>query len=429
VVVLVSLLCLLVGGLIGATVGVVMSRRAFARMATLDGVLNGPDGLASPAGSTADLVTGRAVQQLLAPAVLDAIDVGVVVVDRDEFVRYANRAATDIRMVSDDRLSSPTLTSLVRMVFDECRAEQTPIEVPRGVAGTDALTFMVYAMPLGNTAESVQSAGSVARASTDLAGQRPTGVLLRFTDITETLRLERVRRDFVANVSHELKTPVGALTLLAEAVQDASDDPAAVQRFSRRMHHEGARLGRLVQELIELSRLQGAEPLPGRDLVDVDRLISEAVDRNRLLAEQSGISVVERVDGDLLVRGNETQLSTAVANLVDNAIAYSPERTRVTVSARSVIAEDGSCWVEITVTDQGIGIAEQDLDRVFERFFRVDPARSRATGGTGLGLAIVKHVASNHGGSVSVWSVVGSGSSFTLKLPAAQSVAIERTPA
>jgi two-component system sensor histidine kinase SenX3 len=188
-------------------------------------------------------------------------------------------------------------------------------------------------------------------------------------------------------------------------------------------------LGRLVQELIELSRLQGAEPLPGRDLVDVDRLISEAVDRNRLLAEQSGISVVERVDGDLLVRGNETQLSTAVANLVDNAIAYSPERTRVTVSARSVIAEDRSCWVEITVTDQGIGIAEPDLDRVFERFFRVDPARSRATGGTGLGLAIVKHVASNHGGSVSVWSVVGSGSSFTLKLPAAQSVAIERTPA
>jgi two-component system sensor histidine kinase SenX3 len=229
-----------------------------------------------------------------------------------------------------------------------------------------------------------------------------------------------VRRDFVANVSHELKTPVGALTLLAEAVQDAADDPEAVQRFAHRMQREGARLGRLVQELIELSRLQGAEPLPGSIVVEVDNVVQEAVDRSRLLAEQSGITVVDRTEPGLKVRGNETQLTTALSNLVDNAIAYSPQRTRVGVTARAVTGTDGTNWVEIAVTDQGIGIAESELDRVFERFYRVDQARSRATGGTGLGLAIVKHIATNHGGGVSVWSLQGSGSTFTIRLPLAE---------
>jgi two-component system sensor histidine kinase SenX3 len=213
--------------------------------------------------------------------------------------------------------------------------------------------------------------------------------------------------------------------LLAEAVQDAADDPEAVQRFAHRMQREGVRLGRLVQELIELSRLQGAEALPGEQLVSVDLLVAEAIDRNRLAAEQSGISVVDRVERGLSVRGNVTQLTTAVANLVDNAIAYSPQRTRVGVAARAVTSADGGRHVEIVVTDQGIGIAESDLDRVFERFFRVDQARSRATGGTGLGLAIVKHIATNHGGSVAVWSVLGSGSTFTLRLP----LAIRNLPA
>jgi two-component system sensor histidine kinase SenX3 len=174
-----------------------------------------------------------------------------------------------------------------------------------------------------------------------------------------------------------------------------------------------------VQELIELSRLQGAEPLPGQQLVAVSQVLSEAVDRSRLLAEQSGITVVLRSEPGLQARGNETQLATAIANLVDNAIAYSPERTKVGVSSRAVVDPSGAEWIEIAVTDQGIGIAEPDLDRVFERFFRVDPARSRATGGTGLGLAIVKHIATNHGGAVSVWSVYGSGSTFTIRLPLA----------
>ncbi|MCW2524756.1 MAG: two-component sensor histidine kinase [Frankiales bacterium] len=335
----------------------------------------------------------------LAPRVLGAIDVGVVVVDRDEIAVLANQRAREMRVVHQDRLTLPVLRSLVREVADSGSAASATIDLAPAVGGPEILTFRVSAVPL------------------DQVG-RVTTVLLQFSDITETLRLERVRRDFVANVSHELKTPVGALTLLAEAVQDAADDPEAVQRFSHRMQREGARLGRLVQELIELSRLQGAEPLPGPQLVDVEHILSEAVDRSRLAAESSGITVVDRTEAGLQVRGNETQLANAVANLVDNAIAYSSEHTKVGVAARSVREATGE-WVEIAVTDQGIGIAEGDLDRVFERFYRVDQARSRATGGTGLGLAIVKHIASNHGGGVSVWSVAGSGSTFTIRLPLA----------
>jgi len=336
----------------------------------------------------------------LAPRVLRALDVGVVVVDRDETAIFANPVARKMRVVSDDRLALPVLTSLVRSVTDSGAPGSVTIDLAAARGGPEYLTFLVRALPLRE-------------------GDRVASIVLRFSDVTDSRRLERVRRDFVANVSHELKTPVGALTLLAEAVQDAADDPEAVQRFAHRMQREGARLGKLVQELIELSRLQGAEALPGAELVSVDSIVQEAVDRSRLLAEQSGITVVDRTEPDLHVRGNETQLATALSNLVDNAIAYSPQRTRVGVTARTS-TDDGTDWVELAVTDQGIGIAESELDRVFERFYRVDQARSRATGGTGLGLAIVKHIATNHGGSVSVWSVQGSGSTFTIKLPLAE---------
>jgi two-component system sensor histidine kinase SenX3 len=204
------------------------------------------------------------------------------------------------------------------------------------------------------------------------------------------------------------------LTLLAEAVQDAADDPAAVRRFAARMQHEGTRLGRLVAELIELSRVQGAEPLPLPEIVPVDGVVAEAVDRTRLAAEAAGITVVAGGERQLTVRGSEPQLVTALANLIDNAVVYSPRGTRVAIGTR---LRNGQ--VEVSVSDQGIGIAKHDLERVFERFYRADPARSRATGGTGLGLALVKHIATNHGGEVSVWSVEGSGSTFTLRLPAA----------
>jgi two-component system sensor histidine kinase SenX3 len=232
-------------------------------------------------------------------------------------------------------------------------------------------------------------------------------------DTSEAVRLEATRRDFVANVSHELKTPVGAVGLLAEAVLDAADDPDEVRRFGTKILKESTRLGALVTELIALSRLTGAERLPELAVVDVDEVVDEALSRCRLVAESTGIGITVDAPSGLQVDGDQTLLVTALSNLLDNAIAYSPPHTPVSVSRRRV-----GDVVEIAVTDRGIGIAPEHQQRVFERFFRVDPARSRATGGTGLGLAIVKHVAANHGGEVRLWSRPGTGSTFTLRLPA-----------
>ncbi|MCX6463066.1 MAG: ATP-binding protein [Pseudonocardiales bacterium] len=249
-----------------------------------------------------------------------------------------------------------------------------------------------------------------------VAHVRPLGdgyTVAEAVDTSDAVRLEATRRDFVANVSHELKTPVGAVGLLAEAVLDAADDPAEVRRFGTKILNEAHRLGALVTELIALSRLTGAERLPELCVVDVDEVVREAMARCRLSAEAASIDItVDRPRG-LEVEGDRTLLVTALSNLIENAIAYSPAEASVSVSRRS--AGD---WVEISVTDRGIGIAPEHQKRVFERFFRVDPARSRATGGTGLGLAIVKHVLANHGGEVRLWSSPGTGSTFTMRLPA-----------
>ena len=243
-------------------------------------------------------------------------------------------------------------------------------------------------------------------------------VALLVEDVTESRRVEAVRRDFVANVGHEIKTPVGALALLAEAaVETAEDDREQMLRFIARIRHEAARLSKLVTELIDLSRVQGAEARPDPAPVSVDDVLAEAVDRISSAADAKQISVVVGGDRGGKVLGSDSQLVTAVANLLENAIAYSPDSTKVALAAR----DRGDTW-DITVTDQGIGIPASDLDRVFERFYRVDPARSRQTGGTGLGLAIVKHIVNNHGGHVRVWSVPGSGSTFTLELSSAARV-------
>jgi two-component system sensor histidine kinase SenX3 len=232
-------------------------------------------------------------------------------------------------------------------------------------------------------------------------------------DESDAVRLEATRRDFVANVSHELKTPVGAMALLAEALLDAADDPAEVDRFANKIRREAMRLGTLVTELIALSRLQGAERLPELHAVEVDKVVSDALSRTAAAAETAGIDIATDGPSDLLVLGDRTLLVTALSNLLDNAIAYSSPGSPVSVSRR---LSDG--YAEIAVTDRGIGIAPEEQQRVFERFYRVDKARSRATGGTGLGLAIVKHVAANHGGEVKLWSKPGTGSTFTMRVPA-----------
>ena len=327
-------------------------------------------------------------------ALVEALPVAVVMLDAADEAVLANQAAVSLGLLADNGLPVSELRGLVR----DTRRAGLPREA-------DVLLRGVH---------------SAVRAR--LAPLADGHVALLVEDVTETRRLEAVRRDFVANVSHELKTPVGAMQLLAEALQGASNDPAAVRRFADRVHHEAGRLGRLVQELLDLSRLQGADPLPDSRLVALDAVLAEAVDRTRMTASARGISVVRGGARGVPVLGSETQLVTALVNLIDNAITYSPDRTRVAVAVR----RDGNT-VELSVTDQGIGIAEKDLERVFERFYRADPARSRATGGTGLGLAIVKHIASNHGGEVGVWSVEGSGSTFTLKLPVAPNNEGEQT--
>lgn len=238
-------------------------------------------------------------------------------------------------------------------------------------------------------------------------------VVLFADDDSEQVRMEATRRDFVANVSHELKTPVGAMSLLAEALLESADDPDSVRHFGGKVVAESKRLGNMVTELIALSRLQGAEKLPDLEVVDVDTVVNEAMDRSKLAAENAGISVTTDHPSGLEVLGDQALLVTALANLIQNAIAYSSNGSPVSVSR----ALRGS-QVAFAVTDRGIGIAKADQERVFERFFRVDKARSRATGGTGLGLAIAKHVAANHNGSISLWSKLGTGSTFTLQIPA-----------
>jgi two-component system, OmpR family, sensor histidine kinase SenX3 len=338
--------------------------------------------------------------QPLSSLVVEALDQGVIVLDAEDRVVLLNPAARAMNLVDVDRLAFPDLAELADRARDTGTHQTRSVELPIGRLGREPIALSVDAVPLV------------------VEDRRVGAVGLLLADMSEHRRLESVRRDFVANVSHELKTPVGALTLLAEAVQEAADDPAAVARFSGRMQHESTRLARLVQELMELSRVQGADPMPGAAEVRVPKLLTEAVDRVRLAAEQRSITVEVRCpDSDVVVRGNEGQLITAVSNLVDNAVAYSPSDTKVVVAAVASSDHQARPTVDISVRDQGLGIAEADVDRIFERFYRVDPARSRATGGTGLGLAIVKNIVTNHLGTVAVQSTVGEGSTFTIRLP------------
>lgn len=321
-------------------------------------------------------------------AVLSVLRSSAVLVDANDEVLKASAPAHALGLVRGRSLAVDELADLVRKVRRDGQIRETELVLSRGRTG----------QPIHVTAR-------VAPLSSRL-------VLALVEDRTEQRRVEAIRRDFVANVSHELKTPVGAMNLLAEAIAEAADDPEAVQRFARRMQTEGERLTRLVQQIIELSRLQGDELLDAPAPVQVDEIVAAAIDSCAIDAQAKRISVVQDGDRGLEALGNGDQVAVAVGNLVANAVTYSPDGSNVVVSARPA-----DQMVEITVTDQGIGIPADELDRIFERFYRVDPARHRSTGGTGLGLSIVKHVAASHGGEVRVWSSPGQGSSFTLTLP------------
>lgn len=364
-------------------------------------------------GPRADTSGGAAA---LAADVVAGSDSGYAVTDRAGNFLLANQRARDLQVVRagmpDKRVSDAIARTAV---------SGEPVDVdlgqlePAGDRATDHGASVIHAIaqPLGD----------------DL-------ILVTAIDESEARRVEAIRRDFVANVSHELKTPVGAIALLAEAVLDGADEPEAVRYFAGKMLAESTRLGALVSELIALSRLQGGLRLDDLAMVEVDRVVDESVARVAMPAEAANITVIRDAPSQLMVRGDRTLLVTALTNLIDNAISYSPRHTTVSVT-RSAHTEDSECsgdgrppglanFVDIAVTDRGIGIAPEHQQRVFERFFRVDPARSRATGGTGLGLAIVKHIAANHGGQALLWSRTGTGSTFTLRLPQTQRPAADR---
>jgi two-component system sensor histidine kinase SenX3 len=343
----------------------------------------------------------EAVQRSIPTADTSAVPEGVdevisvlrgsaVLFDEELNVVKASPSAYAFGLVRPDRVALPELAELGAAVLRDGRIREAEIRIPRSRGSTQLLHVAARVAPL-----------------------KPGLLLALVEDRTQAIRIDEVRRDFVANVSHELKTPVGALSLLAEAVQDASDDPEAVRRFAGRMQRESGRLTRLVQEIIDLSRLQYDDPVESPVPVKVDEIVAIAIDRSRVDAENRHIRLVSGGQPGLQVLGNESQLVVALGNLVENAVAYSEPHTQVAVGVRTA-----GELVEISVTDQGVGIDESDLDRIFERFYRVDPARSRETGGTGLGLSIVKHVAASHGGDVALWSSRGAGSTFTLRLPA-----------
>ena len=239
-------------------------------------------------------------------------------------------------------------------------------------------------------------------------------VVLVLEDRTSDIRLDKTRRDFIENISHELKTPIGAIALLSEAIQEAGDDQAAVAKFAASLNKESSRLTFLVQDIIKLSRLQSEEVLASAEIVNLNDVTAEAIDRNEQLAASRKIRLVSEQAPKLEVFGNKEMLITAVKNLVENAISYSDQGTSVGIGcgAKESIAE-------ITVTDSGAGISPENQQRIFERFYRADPSRSRDTGGTGLGLSIVKHVAKIHRGEIKLFSQVGVGSTFTLRIPLA----------
>ncbi|MBP7806046.1 MAG: two-component sensor histidine kinase [Candidatus Planktophila sp.] len=329
----------------------------------------------------------------LPPVLLEALgqlDQNALVLAPGEVIVFASENIDHIGILRDGLIQSQELLAIIRVVRRTNVKQTGTIDVPRGPIGEGRHELTVNVIPL----------------------IKEQLVLVLLSDESQAQRIQDVRRDFVANVSHELKTPIGALLLLSEAVLGAKDDPEAVTKFATRMQIESKRLTDLVQEIINLSRLQDSDPLSVPSELNVQDLVNEAIDQSQVGADSRKIKISTGDIANGVVLGDRDQLIMAIQNLVENAVNYSPEGTQVTVSS---IVKDGI--ITISITDQGIGIPENEKERIFERFYRVDPARSRESGGTGLGLSIVKHVATKHGGEVSVWSVENVGSTFSLKLP------------
>ncbi|MCU1408437.1 MAG: two-component sensor histidine kinase [Microbacteriaceae bacterium] len=323
--------------------------------------------------------------------VLDALESAGVVLDPSNNVVKASPGAVSMGLVWNQHLVHPELLELAGTVRRTGELVSTTLVLSRGPFGDANMHFRVRLATLGTRY-----------------------VLLLAEDRTEAFRLDEVRRDFVANISHELKTPIASVGLLAEALEQAADDPGQVRRFASRLTTEAGRLGHLTQEIIELSRLQAQDALEHAELIDIDSVVAQAVDQSAVVANADNIALALGRPTGAQVYGDEALLVVAVHNLIANAVLYSSANSRVGVGVRR---HEGV--VEIAVTDQGVGIPEADIERVFERFFRVDQARARNTGGSGLGLSIVKHVVQNHGGDVRVWSQEGHGSTFTIRLPEA----------
>lgn len=339
-----------------------------------------------------DAATRTTAAHLLERAVSNA-PIGVLVVDSSRAVPVSNQRAAEMGMMPEGVLDE-RLWAAVQQTLATGEDREVDLAAAHGMSG--------------------RRSGLAVHGKIRLLGQEsPRMVVIYLDDQSEQARMEASRRDFVANVSHELKTPVAAMAVLSEALLESTEDPETVERFGGKIYDESQRLAGMVGELIELSRLQGAERLPDLVAVDVDAVVQEAISRYKVVAEKAAITINTDDATGFQVLGDDGLLVTAIGNLISNAIAYSPNGSTVSISRRR--RDD---MVEIAVTDRGIGIAQADQERVFERFFRVDKARSRATGGTGLGLAIVKHVAANHNGSIRLWSRRGTGSTFSLSIPA-----------
>jgi two-component system sensor histidine kinase SenX3 len=335
-----------------------------------------------------EAVATQPVQETVA-YLLDVLATAGVVVDGSNHVVRATTGAQVIGLVQNRILIHSALVELVekaRTSGDPCEGE---FELSTGLRNDSVWVH--------------------ARAAVLKDGN----VLLTVEDETESKRLEDTRRDFVANISHELKTPIGAISLLSEALVDAADDATMVKKFAGDLFRESRRLASLVQDIIQLSRLQSADIAKNAHVIDLSGVISEAVERNQVLAERRHVRISFDAPAGIKVLGDHEMLTMAVKNLIENAILYSDEGSQVGIGLKTEPANIAA----ISVTDNGVGIAQEHLERIFERFYRADPSRSRQTGGTGLGLSIVKHVALNHRGDIQVFSRPGLGSTFTLRLP------------